>query len=283
MLEAELPEVAVRRIRQFVRIGKLWDPDPGARAAAGWDKKRIRADCRDYFHRPEVSAGKNGTLGMLVENSPGGGFEFFSDHHPLLQSIVALEGGDLEAAAATARATLGLTRLDTSKPHTLTIKVNARELWPFPSNRCIGLMQVPNDANVQALPGWIHELEGAVAAGEEVDGEVVNYGYQNLTVVDPTVVELRRSILAMGPRRRCCDAVCHRDDALEHHAWKNLEAHRDIIDRLQALDREHPHKVTARIWRMHEHDERDAWSDVSGDEGVHFDLRSHGGRGALCK
>ena len=313
VLSAELPDLAMQRIRQFINHGSaggrlVWDP--GALVAAGWDKKRIRARCREYLHRPEVSAGKNGTLRLLVENAPGA---TNLGNERAGQRIVAVEGGNVKAAAARARVTLGLASLDTSKPHTLTIKVSLRWGWSDWDSRCIGLMQVPNDASVEDLPGWIHDLEGDADPNND---EYVNYGYEEITVTDPNVAEARRSILSMGPRRRCCDAAApsqrrqhergfSRDavmmqqlENLEDHAWDAPDVHSDIIDRLQEFDREHAHKVTARVSRMsmarcdyeHDHSPWD-YSDYEDDDGSpggsvpvqKFELRNRGGRAAVCK
>ena len=324
VLSAELPDLVVRKVRQFVGHGETLDArghlvwDPGVLAAAGLSKKKIRSKCTEYLCRPAVSPGNNGTLRMSVENTPG-----WSGNQRAQRSIVAMEGGDLKAAAARARATLGLTSVDSSTPHTLTIKVKASGGYWGDAGHVIGLMQVPSDASVESLPKWIHKLE----AGED-DWEY--YGYEILRVVDPNVVEPRRSILAIGPRRSCCDAAArtptkncplcpgwpsctpprfaaggdsqahyrytYLDDAeaqrrkarvmLEHHVWSNADTHGDIVELLQAFDREHPHAVTGRLSRMDRNRYDYEWDCYSsgGPERVRtWELRSHGSRVALCK
>ena len=131
-------------------------------------------------------------------------------------------------------------RMTHKTKNTLTIKVSSRE---GRSNRCLGLLQVPNDASVEGLPGWVHELEAKGAEWE-------SFGWKCLRVTDPTVDEPRRSILAMGPRRRCCDAAAWR---IEAHVWSTPDVHHDIIDHLQAFDRGHPRNVMASVSKMGMH------------------------------
>ena len=247
--KAGLPLIALDVIRRFLGERLAWDPQ--ALIAAGRTKKQMKKRCPGFLHRLEIAGRrKNHVLRLPFDEGWGSTWGGSYLRSRLLERIAAVEDGDLEAAAARTRATLGLPDpIDTSEPHTLVIKVvQTHDIEGYQSGECVGLLRVPNDACASNLTNWCTDL-GL--------GRLGYASMYHLKVTDRAVVRARQEVLqhAARPRRNCCAAAMgdvrqwdyifdssSRDRALEELTWHVAGApfeHSDILDRLQAFDRDH--------------------------------------------